>query len=133
MKQIKTMIFVLCSLLLLTSANAYAIGITASHQILSVQPTVNGNDITINLTIANQSAQNISYATVEYADAAWQVNTDTAPLKLNAIASGSSTVAVWTLQTGLSSFDGTLPLTIHLFYGDANGNQVDITTTSVVR
>ncbi|RLL51103.1 hypothetical protein D8Y20_10260 [Mariprofundus sp. EBB-1] len=126
---------VLALLLIFTSAGyAYAVDILASHQILSVQPTASGNDITINLVLSNISAQNINYITVDQNDSTWQINAATTlPLKLGAIIAGGALANTWQLNTSLSSFDGTLPLTIHLFYEDANGAPVDIDIISVAR
>jgi len=119
-------------LMIVSAGQALAVDISAPHQILSVQPSANGNNITINITLSNNSAGNVDFVAVSTGDPAWQVNAD-ASAKVGLIGAGLSASHVLQINTGLQNFDGLMPLNIHVFYIDSSANPVDVDITSVVR
>ena len=108
------------------------LAITATHTITSQQATASGTDVTLNITVSNQSASSLSNVTLSLMEPLGAGGPGSTVLNLGNLTAGASVTKTWNISIHEPEMQP-LPLMIEASGADANGSVVHFPLLSEVQ
>jgi len=104
--------------------------VTATHSVISQQSTANGTNVTLNITLNNQSATPLVNVTLEMVDLTLWATPGTNVLNVGNLSAGQTINIAWHIASTAPSYIAGAPLSVLLKALDANGQPVEFSIMS---